>query len=102
MGKDLDYSKIKAMAQSILDYIGDDNTVGQNPKLPAQDNAINDGGQDELYKMAPAADDFSAGSNDAEGESEPAEDSEDEDSKKRKKDASLAMMSSMLKSKFSA
>lgn len=95
-----DYSKIKALAQSILECIGDE-PEGASPSLPKQDNSINNGGQDELYKMAPAADDFSAGAKDAEGESEPDDQAESEpEDKKKKKDSELAMMGSMLAAKF--
>ena len=38
-----DYSKIKALASQILECIGDDEE-GENPSLPKQDNAVNDGG----------------------------------------------------------
>lgn len=75
-----DYAKIKALASQILECIGDD-AEGENPSLPKQDNAINDGGQDELYKTPPA------------GESTP-EASEAEKSKKKK--ASIAMMGAAL------
>lgn len=80
-----DYSKIKALAQSILECIGDE-PEGENPSLPSQDDAIDDGGQEELDKTPPSGESTEEGS---------------EDEKKKKKDASLAMMGSMLASKFS-
>lgn len=83
--KKIDYSKIKAMAESILECIGDE-SEGENPSLPEQEEDINDGGQDELYEMEPAAGDVKESSGSAE--------------KKKKRDSSLAMMSSMLASKF--
>jgi hypothetical protein len=86
MAKTIDYAKVKAMAQSILECIGDYDE-GENPSLPKQKEDIDDGGQDKLESLAPAADNGSGKDNDPEG-------------KKRKKDASLAMMGTMLASKF--
>jgi len=80
VGKSVDYSKIKAMAESILECIGD-YSEGEDPSLPDQDNSINDGGQDELYKTAPSGDATEEGS---------------ADGKKKK----MAMMSQLLANKF--
>jgi hypothetical protein len=85
MAKNVDYSKIKAMAQSILECIGDD-CEGENPSIPKQTQDIDDGGQDKLESLAPAAKNGETGVG--------------EEEKKRKKDASLAMMGTMLAAKF--
>lgn len=45
-----DYSKLKALAQEIIKCIGDD-SEGEDPSLPKPDNAINDGGQDDLEEV---------------------------------------------------
>lgn len=86
MAKNIDYSKIKAMASSILECIGDD-SEGENPSLPKQDSALDDGGQSPLDDMGEAADDSGF------ADSKDAGSAED---KKKKKDSQLAMMSSML------
>lgn len=80
----IDYSKIKALSQQILECIGD-YSEGEKPSLPKQENDFNDGGQESLDDLSPLKD----------GETGvPNED------KKKKKDASLAMMGSVLASKF--
>lgn len=81
-----DYSKIKALAQSIIECIGDE-SEGEDPSLPKQKQEINDGGQDSLYKTDPAAD--------------TSLDQGSEEGKKKKKDSAIAMMSTMLKKEFS-
>lgn len=86
MAKSVDYSKIKAMAQSILECIGD-YSEGENPKLPAQTQDIDDGGQAKLEDFAPVADSGKTGVG-------------SDDEKKKKKDSSLAMMGTMLAAKF--
>jgi hypothetical protein len=86
MAKNIDYAKVKAMAQSILECIGEYDE-GENPSLPKQKEDIDDGGQDELESLSPAAD---CGDDRA----------KDPEEKKKKKDSSLAMMSTMLASKF--
>ncbi len=80
----IDYSKIKALSQQILECIGD-YSEGENPSLPKQEEDFNDGGQDSLTALNPIKDGDTG---------VPAED------KKKKKDASLAMMGSVLASKF--
>lgn len=81
MAKSIDYSKIKAMAASILECIGDEDE-GEDPSLPKQEQDIDDGGQDSPLKFLPGD----------KGESE---------EKKKSKDSSLALMASTLRSKFS-
>jgi len=88
-----DYAKIKALAQSILECIGDE-AEGANPSLPKQKDDFNDGGQESLDNLAPAADQGDTGG------APVAKSSGDSEEKKRKKDSSLAMMGSMLASKF--
>jgi len=86
MAKSVDYSKIKAMAQNILECIGD-YSEGENPSIPKQTQDIDDGGQDKLESLAPAAKNGETGVG-------------TEEEKKRKKDSSLAMMGTMLAAKF--
>jgi hypothetical protein len=81
-----DYAKIKALASSILECIGDDDE-GENPNIPVQDKQINDGGTEPNVKFLGTKDETGV---------------EDVGEKKKKKDsASLAMMGSMLSSHFS-
>lgn len=47
-----DYSKLKALAQQILECIGDE-PEGEDPTLPKQDNQIDAGGQDEALSLMP-------------------------------------------------
>jgi hypothetical protein len=84
-----DYSKIKALAEDILKCIGDE-SEGENPSLPKQKEDIGDGGQ--AVKEMP---EFLSTE-----KSEPAEDDDDDEKKSKSKDSSLAMMGSMLASKF--
>lgn len=90
-----DYAKIKAMAQSILECIGDEEE-GENPSLPKQKQDINDGGQDSPLKLF-SDDEGTESESEEEGEYESSEDSEE---KKKKKASSMAMMSQMLSKKF--
>lgn len=86
MAKNIDYSKIKAMASSILECIGEDEE-GENPSLPDQDDAVNDGGVEpntQFLKTDVSKESVTG----VEGD------------KKKKKDASLAMMAATLSSKF--
>lgn len=116
MPKNIDYSKIKALAASILQAIGDDEE-GANPKLGKQKTDFNDGGQESLDDLSPVDEGDTGGAprslkqnpdavqhEESESEeyeaSEPQDDEEDGSAKKRKKDASLAMMASVLGSKF--
>lgn len=104
--KDLDYSKIKAFAQSIIECIGDDNDVGEDPELPKQKpdkGSFNDIGSTDTMGDNPS------GSSDPRPVQEfigkELADKKDEqgeswDSKKKKKDSSLAMMGSMLASRI--
>lgn len=97
MAKNVDYSKIKAMAQSILECIGDD-SEGENPSLPSPDNAINDGGQDSLTElMDESEEDYGNTRADAD---DTARGSADSETKKKKRDSAIAMMGSVLASKF--
>lgn len=79
-----DYSKLKALAQQMIECIGDD-PEGENPDLPKQDNALDDGGQEAPLNFLKDSKDPD------EGGTKP---------DKKKKDASLAMMGSMLASKL--
>lgn len=83
-----DYAKAKALAKEFLKCIGDDEE-GENPNLPKQDNAVNDGGQEAPTNLDP---EFKAGKTGV-------SDSESDPKKKKKNDASLAVMSSMLAAK---
>lgn len=51
----IDYAKIKALSQQILECIGD-TAEGENPDLPEQDDAIDDGGQAEMQEFIPGSD----------------------------------------------
>lgn len=77
-----DYSKIKALAQSIIECIGDE-CEGENPSLPKPQNDVNDGGVEPStqFLKTPEAKESETGVG---------------ESKKRKKDSSLAMMGAML------
>ena len=113
MAKERDYSKIKALAASILECIGDENDTGENPDLPEHkpdkgsfddvgttdglgDNPTGNSDSDPLLNFV--------GNELADGHDE-VEEAGDEDnvpeSKKKKKEASLAMMGSMLSSRVS-
>ena len=115
--KEIDYSKIKALTQSILECIGNDQDVGEDPSLPKQDTSIEDGGQDsplEIIKDEVETTPNSDTGDDEEGDSKKGAYSqsagmsamdiigkpENSSTIKKKRDASLAMMSSMLASKF--
>lgn len=86
-----DYAKLKALAQQMIECIGDE-PEGENPSLPKQDNAENDGGQEPNTKFLESTGDSKA--------EEKVEGYDDEDGKKKKKDSALAMMGSMLASKL--
>ena len=77
-----DYSKIKALAQSIIECIGDE-AEGENPSLPAGEKPDDDSIVD-MGKAAPV---------DLEQE-------DPEEKKKKKGDERLALLSSTLASKF--
>ena len=87
-----DYSKIRGWAQSILECIGDEDE-GENPKVPEQKKDIENGGQDKPLKFLP--DDEGKGEKSSEDDSD-----DDDEEKKKKKDSSLALMGSVLASKF--
>lgn len=86
MAKNIDYAKIKAFASSILECIGDD-SEGEDAPMPKQDNAVDDGGVEPNI-------DFLKTSQSKESETGVGEN-------KKKKESSLAMLGSMLASKYS-
>lgn len=109
MGKSIDYSKIKAMAASILECIGED-SEGENPDLPKPS-----------VKADPTPSDFGVDENSGGGQSpnldfigneEMTDKSEsgkmearegsgaETEERKKKKDASIAMYGASLASKF--
>ena len=83
MAKQIDYARVKALTQSLIECIGDCDE-GENPDLPKQEQDIDDGGQDSPLKFLPGD----------KGESDK------DDKKKKSKDSSLALMASTLRSKF--
>lgn len=85
MAKNIDYAKIKALSQQLLECIGD-YPEGENPEVPKPDDAVDDGGTEPNTQFLKTAE--SKESETGVGDS------------KKKKDASLAMMSTMLASKF--
>ena len=91
-----DYAKIKALAASILECIGDEEE-GKNPSLPPQTEDIDNGGQDKPFVFLDSPE-----AGDDEGEESQSEESAegDDDKKNKKKKASLAMMSATLANKF--
>ena len=91
--KQPDYAKIKAMAASILECIGDDNDTGENPDLPTPDNSINDGGQESLDDLAPSAMDGLGAKNDS-------TDGTEDGKRKKRKDDTMNLMASALSAKF--
>jgi len=90
-----DYAKIKALAASILECIGDDDE-GESPSLPSQNNDFNDGGQESLSDFVPS-EDGQAETGVPKG-SKSSDDDDDDDKKKKKKDSSMAMMAATLAS----
>lgn len=80
-----DYSKIKALASQILECIGDE-PEGENPDLPAQDNDVDGAGEGKNidFLKTSQAKEKEVGSGDS----------------KKNKGASLAMLGSMLASKY--
>lgn len=103
MAKTIDYSKIKAMAKDILECIGEDEE-GENPDLPKPENndssaseygsadTKNDGGQSDVLNFV--------GNEMNDGKEEPESSKDSDETAKKKKDSSLAMMGSVLASKF--
>lgn len=100
----IDYAKLKALSQQIIECIGDD-SEGENPDLPKPDNAESDGGQEANTSFLDETGD-SKSEEKVEGDSNALDkqlESDKPDStgeKKKKKDSSLAMMGAMLASKF--
>lgn len=97
--KDPDYSKLKALHDSILDYIGDAEDVGEHPDLPANDKndaGTSDFGAAELSdgKQEPLLDFI--GNEQADGKDEQGESADEDDGKKKKKGSELAMYGAML------
>lgn len=90
-----DYAKIKALASSILECIGDDDE-GMNPKLPKQEHDYDDGGQGSMEEIL-KTDKADPAEGEEISEKEEATDGED---KKRKRQSAMAMMGSVLSSKF--
>lgn len=86
MAKNIDYAKVRALSKELLQCIGEDEE-GENPSLPKPENDVNDGGVEPntQFLKTPEADESETGVG---------------DSKKKKKDSSLAMMGAMLASKF--
>lgn len=82
-----DYARAKALAKELLECIGDE-PEGESPSLPAQDNAVDDGGVEANTSFLKTA------------ESDEKETGVGES--KKKKGASLAMLGSMLASKYNA
>ena len=103
--KEIDYSKVKALASSILECIGDIDGEGSDPTLPPQKQDIGNGGQDELYSFSPAGEDFSTpdkeNGNDANDPDEASEGHEGEPASHEKKKASISMMAGLLRKKMS-
>lgn len=81
----VDYAKLKALSQQILECIGDD-PEGEDPSLPKPDNAVNDGGVEPntSFLKTEESKEKETGVGDS----------------KKKKDSSIAMMGAMLASKF--
>lgn len=79
----VDYAKLKALSQQMIECIGD-YSEGENPDLPAPKNDVNDGGVEPNTEFLKTE------------ESKESETGVGAAEKKKKKDASLAMMGSML------
>lgn len=88
-----DYAKMRALLQEAIKCIGDEDE-GMDPKLPKQEQQINDGGQDSPLKFLPE-DDGTEGPGEEKGEYD-----DPPEVKKKKKESSMAMMSQMLAKKF--
>lgn len=96
MAKSIDYSKIKAMASSILECIGEDEE-GTNPNLPEQKQDFNDGGQD-TPKALMSWDKGDPEEGEKISDSEDATDESDESKKKNR----MSAMASMISRKFNS
>lgn len=97
MAKKYDFAKAKALAQEFIKCIGDCDE-GEDPSLPKPKNDVNDGGVEpntQFLKTAEADEDETGvgGSKEGKGLDDIPE------GKKKKKEASLALMGSMLASK---
>lgn len=84
MAKNIDFAKLKALSQQIIECIGD-YSEGENPDLPAQDDAVNDGGVESNTQFLKTAE---------------SKEGETGVGKGKDKTKSLAMMSQMLASKY--
>jgi len=98
MARNIDYSKIKALSQQLLECIGD-YPEGEDPSLAKPDNAFNNGGQKNPIEF------LKADKSDPEEGEELSEEEDETDGmastgKKKKKDSAIALMGSMLASKF--
>lgn len=95
--KEIDYSKVKAFATSILECIGDDESIGENPDLPANEKPAKDtvefndteSGANPEPVLDFIGDEF-AGDKDEEGKS----------NKKQEKTKKISLMGSLLASKL--
>lgn len=81
----VDYAKLKALSQQILECIGDD-PEGENPDLPKTNTDVNGAGVEANTSFMKTAES---------GEKETGV-----GASKKKKDSSIAMMGAMLASKF--
>lgn len=114
--KDPDYSKLKALHDSILQYIGDAKDTGEDPDLP--EPTVNKGSFDDVGTSYNGQGGYESqgdqeprlnflGNELGDGKEEPEEQNADADNdpeevdKKKKKASSLAMMSGMLKASVS-
>lgn len=82
MAKNIDFAKIKALSQQILECIGE-YPEGENPSLPKQDNQVGSGGVEPNTSFLKSAESDEGETGVGGG-------------KKRKKDSSIAMMGSLL------
>jgi hypothetical protein len=99
-----DYAKLKALAQEIIKCIGDD-PEGENPDLPTPDNAEADGGQEANISFLddtrdPKAEEAVEGDSNAFDKQLETDTPDSTGASKKKKDSALAMMGSVLASKF--
>lgn len=95
MAKKIDYSKIKAMASSILECIGEDEE-GENPSIPESEQPEADPEPSEWGEEGNDKDHSGGQSSNLDfiGKEEPVKE------KKKSKDSSIAMFAANLASKF--
>ena len=98
MKKEPDYAKLKALHDSILQYIGDAKDTGENPDIPKQEEDIGASGQKNELEFLPS-DKGDADEGEKISDSEDGTDTASEGRKKRKDDV-LALMGSSLSAKF--